>query len=470
MNYGELIYQNDQSRIITRKETFDNQDFIKVTHDILALTHENDLIIVIDDKSVSTALGLIGCICSERDILIIEIKQLKKSINKIINDLRPEAILGSKEAIEGLSSTAKQLNNNLYIWKIKNEKNNIKLKTNSPILLISTSGTSGNFKFVALTHKSLYDNCRSINSYLCSTNLSRTINNLPLSYSYGLSILNTTLIAGGAYICGDKSTYVRQEFWDDCKFFEITDFSGVPSTYINIVDTELINKLPLSIKTITQAGGRLEIQYQQKLLAYCLKKNINLYIMYGQTEATARLTAFNLKEYPNKIGSVGVPIQDVTLILASEKKSTYENIELKFLSTGTFLDYIVTRDDLINLSDKNNGEISTGDLANIDEDGFIYIIGRRSRICKINGKRISLDLLEKELEKISNNIICVSNDQKLYIITSYQYSIILEKNILDAIKKETGLAKIIVEVLWFKEIIFTNNGKISYQEMEEIYL
>ena len=111
--------------------------------------------------------------------------------------------------------------------------------------------------------------------------------------------------SGGTFIVSEQPSHLRQQFWDDMNTYRVTDFSGVPSTYNEIVEREFMDLFPESIVNLTQAGGKLDIEMQNVLLNRCKMTDINLYIMYGQTEASARLTYLKLTEDQGKIGSVG---------------------------------------------------------------------------------------------------------------------------------------------------------------------
>ena len=213
---------------------------------------------------------------------------------------------------------------------------------------------------------------------------------------------------------------------------------------------------------MTQAGGRLENKIQQELLGYALKMNFELFIMYGQTEATARLTFLNLTKEPNKIGSVGRVIQGVKLIKdKSFEKKEYFNLtfEGKNISLGYFRNF----EDINQMKNSFGGVLKTGDIGFIDKDDCITITGRESRFAKIDGHRIALDDLERKLSKVSDNLAIASNDHFLYIALPNS-ELPLQKTIIKFISQNSTIHKSKIKVIDI-EIPLTSNGKIAYSKL-----
>ena len=115
-----------------------------------------------------------------------------------------------------------------------------------------------------ITHLNLFENCKSICKYLKNDQKTVSINNLPCSYSYGLSVLNTTtLYKGGKYIISEESSFLRRGFWDDVQKYEITDFSGVPTTYKSLLKFDCMNFFPKSLKELLKQAEGLRIKYNK---------------------------------------------------------------------------------------------------------------------------------------------------------------------------------------------------------------
>ena len=179
-------------------------------------------------------------------------------------------------------------------------------------LLLSTSGSTGSPKLVRLTLNNLAANAGSISQYLELTSQERPITSLPMSYSYGLSVINSHL-QSGATIVFTEDGVLRREFWDAVDRYGCTSFAGVPYTYQMLLQTGLLSKKGASLKALTQAGGRLEERHIQQMHDLARGRGWKFYVMYGQTEATARISYVPFDQLGRKIGSVGIAIPDGSL-------------------------------------------------------------------------------------------------------------------------------------------------------------
>ena len=281
--------------------------------------------------------------------------------------------------------------------------------------MLSTSGTTQNPKFVRLSNSNLYNNTRSIIKYLKIKSDHNTITTMPMGYSYGLSIINTHLSSGSKIILNNKTVFDRS-FWKLVDKYKITSFGGVPQLYelLKQLKFEKIN-LP-HLKYLTQAGGKLE----KKILKYfeniCKEKNIKFIIMYGQTEASPRISYLEWKKFTLKFGSIGKVLSGSKFKILDKRgkyiKSTYSVGELIFFGKNVSLGYASDLEDLYK-SDINKGKLFTGDLVYKDNDNYLYIVGRKNRISKIFGLRINLDDIEKQLKKKQYEVKCVSGQQIL---------------------------------------------------------
>ena len=176
-------------------------------------------------------------------------------------------------------------------------------------LLITTSGSTGNPKLVKLSHENLISNTQSIIKYLEIDFQDKPITTLPMNYTFGLSILNTHLFKGSTIILTNASV-LEKSFWLAFKKFRPTSISGVPYTFQMLERLKFFSKDISFIKKITQAGGKLSEDLALSIGQKCLDKNINFYIMYGQSEATARMSYLPPNFVLSKPGSVGLAIPD----------------------------------------------------------------------------------------------------------------------------------------------------------------
>lgn len=287
-------------------------------------------------------------------------------------------------------------------------------------LLLSTSGSMGDEKYVRISYQNLYRNTKDICDYLHIADTDRTITTLPMSYTYGLSIINTYLMSGAAIVLNRKSV-LQPEFWKQVEEYNVTSISGVPYTFELLKKIKFHHKSFPGLTVLTQAGGALSVECEGYMKKYCEKNGIKFFSMYGQTEATARMSYLEPELFGKKSGSIGKPIGAGTFLVIDDEykeiKSPYQKGQLVYKGENVSLGYAKTREDL-KKGDDNSGTLFTGDFAYFDEDGYYYIAGRIKRIAKIYGVRIDLELLEQKISSESGqSVLCVSDDEKVYVIS-----------------------------------------------------
>jgi acyl-coenzyme A synthetase/AMP-(fatty) acid ligase len=252
-------------------------------------------------------------------------------------------------------------------------------------VLLSTSGTTGSPRLVRLARRNLEANAASIVEYLEIDAGERAIASLPIHYSYGLSVLNSHLAAGASIVLTRESV-IRPGFWEQAAAHGVTSFAGVPYTYAMLERTGLLRtRAPETLRTLTQAGGRLAPEAIVALHDLMTARAGRLVVMYGQTEATARIAYVPPESLPAKAGTIGIPIPGGELRV--------DDGELVYRGPNVMLGYAEDRADLAR-GDDLGGELRTGDLGRQDEDGFFVVTGRSARIAKVFGLRVNLDEVE----------------------------------------------------------------------------
>lgn len=332
-------------------------------------------------------------------------------------------------------------------------------------LLLTTSGSTGSPKLVRQTWKNIESNTNSIVSYLNILSTDRAITTLPMNYTYGLSILNTHLSVGARIIL-TEATLLDKAFWNLFRSQGATTFGGVPYTY------EILKKLRFgrmdlpSLRYITQAGGKLVKEMAEEFNAICEEKGIQLIIMYGQTEATARMSYLPWEQAREKAGSIGVAIPGGRFSLIDVNGKEIDNPEevgeMVYFGENVTPGYAENRMDL-NKPDENNGELHTGDMAKRDADGFLYVVGRKKRFLKLFGNRVNLDEVENLLKHEGIENVCTGRDDHLVIfITNYE----LEQQTVDFITNRTGISRGGFVVKQIASIPRSDSGKILYSALE----
>jgi len=331
-------------------------------------------------------------------------------------------------------------------------------------LLLTTSGSTGSPKLVRQTWKNIQSNTDSIIEYLGIVASDRAITTLPMNYTFGLSIINTHLCSGARIILTD-ATLLEKSFWNLFKSQGATTFGGVPYTY-DILKKLRFGRMDLpSLRYITQAGGKLVKEMAEEFNAICEEKGIQLIVMYGQTEATARMSYLPWKDAKRKAGSIGIAIPGgrFALIDVDGNEITEPDIvgEMVYFGENVTLGYAENRFEL-NKPDENNGELHTGDMAKWDADGFLYVVGRMKRFLKLFGNRVNLDEVENLLKKEGIENVCSGRDDHLVIFITNPAQ---EKETVDYIVNHTGISRGGFEVKHIEEIPRSESGKILYSSL-----
>jgi len=404
-------------------------------------------------------------------LMLIDSNLEDKKINELIKSYNPEYIFINKNNLNQKMKKMYSINNVNGIFinlKIK-KKFLIKKKINKDLsILLGTSGSLGNSKYVKLTKKNIEDNTKKIIKYLNLKTNDRTITTLPFNYSYGFSIINSHLSAGASIVLNNFSL-LEQKFWKLYEDNNITNFNGVPFTY------EILKKLKFNkffnknLKFITQAGGRMSSINLAECLKLCIKNKVNFFTMYGQTEASPRMSYVNLSKYKEKVGSIGKVLDGCKFSLhdAYEKKILSPNIEgeLIFEGNNIFKGYAESYKNLDILT--NFSKLKTGDIAKFDKDGFFFITGRKKRFIKIYGIRFGLDEMEKILDnKFKVKFYCLGSDNKLIITTNHPSN---KKYDVSQISEFLKIRKKNIELRTNMEIPLKSNGKMDYQKMQKYF-
>ena len=314
-------------------------------------------------------------------------------------------------------------------------------------LLVSTSGSLHNAKFVKLSAENIRCNTRQILDYLPVGENDLAFPPPPFSYVYGLSVLNTHLSAGAAVaLCGEN--ILSKAFWDFAENIPATNINGVPYFYDVMRRLGGFSRLRRAPRFLTQAGGRIG-EASLDYILHALPES-DLYIMYGQSEATARMSYLPPECLRAKRGSVGIAVSGGAFRI--------ENGEILYRGKNIFRGYAQNRSDLAGT--ETFAELHTGDCGYLDPDGFLYITGRKSRFAKIAGKRISLDACEGVLSEAGIAAAVLANGDGLKIFAEED----LDRNCAAELLKVPAVA---LEIIRLGCLPRSANGKIQYGKLEQ---
>lgn len=328
-------------------------------------------------------------------------------------------------------------------------------------LLLTTSGSTGSPKLVRISYENIESNASSIAEYLSIDINERPITTLPMSYSFGLSIINSHLLKGATILLTAK-TLMEKDFWTFLKNKKATSISGVPYTY------EILKKLRFfrmdlpSLKTLTQAGGKLNNELNKEFSEFCQQSGKHFFVMYGQTEATARMSYLPPSQSLTKLGSMGIPIPGGEFSLIDENGLAIEENEivgeLVYKGKNVSMGYAECGSDLCK-DNENQGILITGDIAKRDSDNFYYIVGRKKRFIKIFGNRVNLDETERLLKSIISDSACTGVDDHMIIYIS---DISRIDEVRNFISSKTGIHHSAFSVRHIEAIPKNASGKTIY--------
>ncbi|MCG8018607.1 MAG: acyl--CoA ligase [Candidatus Thiodiazotropha sp. 'RUGA'] len=267
--------------------------------------------------------------------------------------------------------------------------------------IIYTSGTTGSPKGVTLSHANLSANVDSIQQYLQLSSEDSILNVLPFYYSYGNSVLHTHLAVGGSLILENNLVYPHRVV-ERIANEAVSGFSGVPSTFALLLGRVNLSDYDLSkLRYLTQAGGAMAPALADKLLAALPETQI--FIMYGQTEATARLTYLPPEQIREKRGSIGIAIPNTTIEVRDKQGNlTPPGVTGEICASGENIMQGYWRDTQKSAQVLKDGWLYTGDLAHTDEDGYLYIDGRSSDMIKSGANRISPKEIEEVIQELDS--------------------------------------------------------------------
>jgi acyl-CoA synthetase (AMP-forming)/AMP-acid ligase II len=274
--------------------------------------------------------------------------------------------------------------------------------------ILYTSGSTGHPRGVTLTHRNLVANTRQILAYLELTHEDSVLCVLPFHYSFGNSLLLTHVAVGGRVVVNNRFAYPAAVV-DHLQRSRVTGFSGVPSTYaILAARTDFLQRRWPDLRYLTQAGGAMSPALQRRLRE-SLPAHVRLFVMYGQTEASARLSYVPPERLPQKYGSIGIAIPGVDLSIrhpdgsacapgqVGELVARGENI-----MQGYWNDPDATREVL------HDGALHTGDLGREDADGFIWLVDRIKNLIKVGANRVSAKEVEEAIAEVAGvQEVCV---------------------------------------------------------------
>ncbi len=459
-----LIEKGDRIAMIDGERQITYNELDRITSDLRAQIPNRSLVFCMCTNTPGSIAGYLAFTEGGSVPLLLDAKISAELLGHLIEAYRPSYIwlpVALKERFAAYSPVYEAEDYCLMETKLEPFPMNEEL-----CVLISTSGSTGSPKLVRQSYKNIRSNTRAIIEYLRIGEEERAITSLPMNYVYGLSVINTHIYAGATLVLTGLNPYAKK-FWELVNREGVTSFAGVPFTY-EMIDKLRILKLEMpTLRTLTQAGGKLSPELHRKFAAWASENGKAFIVMYGASEATARMAYLPFERSLDKEGSMGIPIPGGRFELVGAEGEVIDEPdqvgELVYYGDNVTLGYALTGVDLIK-PDENQGRLVTGDMARRDADGFYYIVGRKKRFLKILGKRINLDEVERLLKRRFDtmDIACSGKDDELWI---YVVDEGLKAEAVEYVFSEMDINRKLQKVMVIPEIPKNTSQKIQYSAL-----
>lgn len=340
-------------------------------------------------------------------------------------------------------------------------------------MILYTSGTTGSPKGVMLSHGNLSANAHSIVEYLKLTPRDKVMVVLPFHYSYGNSLLTTHVLVGGSLVIAGSFVYPNVVL-EQMVAEEVTGFSGVPTTFAILLHRSNIRRSSFpKLRYVTQAGGAMSPRHAADLKQ--ILPGTDIFIMYGQTEASARITYLEPGEIERKAGSIGKPIPGVEVFIKREDMgetgigevgelvASGENIMIGYWNDPEGTATVLKQDGL-----------HTGDMARRDEEGFLYVVGRKSEMIKSGAHRISPKEIEEVILEVPgvHEVAVVGEKDEILgesivaFVVPIDGAVLADKEILSYCKGNLPTFKVPQKVRFSDRLPKTESGKVMKHKLE----
>lgn len=414
---------------------------------------QRQLIFLLASNRASSLIAYLACLQHNHVLMLLDENTPQPQLDRLVQAYQPNFIVSEQHLTHC-------------------HRNKIQLDE-SLALLLSTSGSTGSPKQVALSKTNLHSNAQSICDYLPIEANHITLTTLPMHYSYGLSVINSHLLQGACLFLNEASV-VDRAFWQTLQTERVSSVAGVPYVWEMLLRLGFTKKELPFLRYFTQAGGKLAPKRVQILQEYAQANNKAFYVMYGQTEATARMAFLAPEKLATKPDSIGRAIPGGELQLYNQQGMRITEArsegELRYIGDNVMLGYALCQSDLAQFQPQLS--LATGDLAYFDEQGDFFITGRIKRFIKIHGLRVSLDEVETLLAGNGIAALAVGEDNKLRVAATQSSLAAATKTpheCVTLLASLLGVHHTTIRCLAVDNLLITANGKPDYVAISALF-
>lgn len=348
--------------------------------------HSRSLVLLFANNDVESIACYLAALDAGHAVFLSPIGMEHHATPALIDAYRPELVLWRQGAAPAAVVSAYEPGDSLDVYQVLRRRRCVDEPPHPDLrLVLSTSASTGSPKAVRLSEDNLATSAVQVADALAVTHTDRVLLCLPLSYVYGLSVLNSSMSAGGAVVLV-KGSFADMAFYSRVASAGVSTIPCVTQTFEYMRRLSIdAPRLPL-LRRLTHSGSALHPQLFEWIYDHFGAHGTDIFLMYGQTEACGRITVLPPQALPGLHRSVGRPLRRGSVSIG-------EQGEIVYRGPGVMLGYATCRRDLC-LGDSLHGILHTGDLGHLDEQGNLFIDGRMSRHCKVFGRRINLDDVE----------------------------------------------------------------------------
>ena len=430
------------------------------------------LVFLFCDNSCETVIGLLAAAAAGHAVALVDPALGKDKLSSLVEGYQPDLVLSTPDIGEKLREhplawgdwRRQESHAGVVEWAMRDVGAAIDINP-SLQLLLSTSGTTGSQKYVRLSREAIAANAKQIAEALAIDDRSVGVAHLPLHYSYGLSVVTSHLAAGGR-VCLVNDSITSPSFWSKIASAGGSHFPGVPFHYAALARLGA-GLIPNSVKVFTQAGGALDPRIQAKIHDWANARDGRFFVMYGQTEASPRMTTLQHADFSRKAGSVGVALSGGRLLIVDEMGASLPAGAIGsvvYEGPNVMLGYAMSRPDL-DKGDEMKGRLETGDLGRLDAEGFLYLTGRAKRFAKIAGYRLGLDEIEQELVAVCS-VACIDLGEKIAVVHEQESETALKARVRE-LAANYKVPPSSFSLLKTARIPRGASGKINYAQLKE---
>ena len=464
--FETLQRYGDQPALISAQgETITHERLTALAYDAVKALGNRKLIFCLCSNSTSSIIGYVGLVRHGHVCVMLPSTLEQGRLQSLIEIFTPNYVFAPSEVLKVFGLDEKHACGEYGFAEISG----VGVDMHPDLfLLMTTSGSTGSPMLVRISSDNAYRNAESIIESLNLTSTDRALTTLPMNYTYGLSIINTQLEVGGSLVVSEAGLMDRQ-FWNLVADSRPTYFGGVPYTYQMLQRVGVKRLAGTNLRMLTQAGGKLAEGTVRKIHSDCAAIGIEFNVMYGQTEATARMSVLESRYVAGHPWSIGHAIPGGTLRIVDvdsrQEIPQGEVGELEYSGPNVAMGYATQKTDL-SLGSTFGGSIYTGDLAVLEADGFLRIVGRRKRFVKIFGNRVNLDDVERMVTDNGVDAACTGVDDKLtvHVVSDGNAGSI---ELQELVAKFIGAHKNSVEVRYISNIPRAASGKVLYSALVE---